>query len=50
MKPREHAAAILEKVRALLREEMEQVPKEFRAMTADHVVSSLSIEYFKRRK
>lgn len=45
-RPREYAEPIAEKARVLIREELKEVPKEARLITAKHIVSGLSRDYY----
>lgn len=48
-RPREYAEPIAEKARQLIREELKEVPKELQVMTADHIVSGIGIEWFRKK-
>ena len=47
--PRAYAEEIGARMREFLREQVKDVPENYRAMVIDHVISGLSIGYMKSR-
>jgi transposase-like protein len=50
IRPRQHATRIVERVNALLREELRAVPTEQRGLVLDHVQDHIAKRHFNRQR